>query len=239
MTKTTSINLLAALCLAGASAASAQTPAGNSAFVNVNGGGQTQSRTYTSSSSIPLFGETAIISTAQSVGSGAIFDISGGYKWARGFAVGIGVSTFSKKSDAALAASIPDPFNFNRAVAKSATASDLNHKEVGTHIMAMWFIPVTERIDVAVFGGPSFIHVNHDVAAGTVAAGTQNLVVTTTAQTGTAKGGNVGVFGTMLLVGNFGIDAFVRYAGGSVDLPGVSGLKAGGVQAGGGFHARF
>ena len=239
MRKTTSINLLAALCLAGASAASAQTPSGNSAFINVNGGVQAQSRTVSGSSQFPLFGETATVTTSQSIHSAPIFDISGGYKWLRGFGVSFGVSTFSKKSDATLVASILDPFFFDRPAPKNATASGLSHTEVGTHLSVMWFIPVTNRIDVAVFGGPSFIRVKHDVGTGSVAAGTQNLVATSTSQTGSAKGGNVGVSGMMLLSGHFGVDAFLRYAGGSLDLPGVTGLKVGGVQVGGGIHARF
>ena len=185
MNKTTRIRILTtALILAGASAASAQSPAATPIFISLNGGGQSGSRSIETSSSSPLFGETLQINSAQSISSGPLIDASVGYRFPRGLGVAVGYSTFGRSSDAALAASVPDPLLFNKPTAKTATATGLKHIENTWHIMAMWFFPVTEKIDVAIFAGPSFITVNQDVAVGSGA----NLTVTADRQKATAKG---------------------------------------------------
>ena len=240
MKKTTSIvGLLAGLALAGNSPAFAQTLAANSIFIDVNGAGQTQSRTINTSTSVPIYGETAVINAAQKITSGPIFDISGGYRVWRGLSVAVGFSTFSRTSNGALIASIPSPIAFNRPLTVTASSSGLKHTELGTHVMAVWFFPITDKIDVDVFGGPSFIRLNQDVTTASVATGTQNLNVTTNRQTATAKGGNGGINASYLFSRHYGIGLFMRYAGGSVDLPAASNMKVGGFQAGGGLRLRF
>ena len=240
MKKTTSIVvLLAGLALAGTSPTKAQTPAANSVFADVNGGGQTQSRTIGTSTSFPLYGETATVNDAQKIASGPIFDISGGYRVWRSLSVGVGFSAFSRTSVGTLIASLPNPIAFNRPLTVTASSSGLKHSELGTHLMAVWFIPVTDKIDVDFFAGPSFIHVRQDVMTASVPTGTQTLNVATTRQTGTAKGGNVGISASYLFSRHYGAGLFMRYAGGSVDLPAVSNLKVGGFQLGGGVRLRY
>src|SRR2546425_12501462 len=82
MNKTTRIVVLIwVLGRAGGSPAMAQTPQtppapaapATSAFIDVNGGGQTPSRTLNTSTSFPLFGETATVNAAQNIGSGPLF----------------------------------------------------------------------------------------------------------------------------------------------------------------------
>jgi hypothetical protein len=41
------------------------------------------------------------------------------------------------------------------------------------------------------------------------------------------------------LTRRYGVGAFIRYAGATVDLPSVSDLKVGGFQIGGGLRVRF
>lgn len=238
--KTTSIMvLLAGLALVGGPPVLAQTPAANSVFIDVNGAGQTQSRTINTSLSFPLYGETAGINAAQKIASGAIFDISGGYRVWRGLSVAVGFSAFSRTSNGALVASIPSSIVFGRPQTVTASSSGLTHTELGTHVMAVWFFPITDKIDVDVFGGPSFIRLNQDVMSGNVPTGTQTVTVTTARQTGTAKGGNGGINASYLISRHYGIGFFMRYAGGSVDLPAASNLKVGGFQIGGGLRLRF
>src|SRR6266566_2453573 len=119
MTTTTRIVIMAALTLAAGSAASAQTPQVPPAppsmgFLNVNIGGQIASRSVDVNGSTPLYGETLTITTSQSVGSGALFDISGGYRVWRSVSAAIGFSNFSKSSDASGTASIPNPLIFSQ-----------------------------------------------------------------------------------------------------------------------------
>ena len=101
-------------------------------------------------------------------------------------------------------------------------------------------MPVDDKSDVALFIGHSFIHVTQGLVSGaTIPSGTQTVNLTVGSEEGTAKGVNVGVDGNYLFTRNFGAGIFIRYAGGSVDLPSAPDLKVGGFQAGIGARVRF
>jgi hypothetical protein len=231
--------LIAGLTLAASSSATAQTQNPTTIFVDVNAGAQTQSRAIESSTSFPLYGETAVINAAQSIDSGGLFDISGGYRFMRSYGVAIGVSTFSKSGDGSLVASIPSPIAFNRSVTTTSTASDLKHSEVGTHVMFVYFVPVLTNFDVSLFVGPSFFRLKQDILSASVPAGTQTANVATQEQKGNATGANVGVNLNYMYRPNYGGGVFLRYAGASVDLPSASNVKVGGFQLGIGLRLRF
>ncbi len=240
MNKTTILAVLtAALSLAASSPAMAQAQQPTSIFVDVNVGAQTQSRTIESSTRFPLYGETAIINAAQSIGGGALFDISGGYRFMRKFGVALGVSTFSKSGDGSLVASIPSPVAFNRPATVTNTATDVKHKELGTHVMFVYFVPVLTNFDVSVFAGPSFFHLTQDILSATVPAGTQTISVASQSQKGNGTGANAGINFNYMYRPNYGGGLFIRYAGATVDLPSAAGVKVGGFQVGVGLRARF
>lgn len=243
MTKTTRILvLMAGLATAVAPAAQAQiAPAPATAgFVNINVGAQPQRRSIGRSDTFTLYDEAATLTTSQTIGNGAAFDVSGGYRVWHGLAIGAGFSTFAKKSTSSVVASIPHPLFFGQAKTVNASATDLEHTERGIHVQAVWFVPITGKMDVALSAGPSFIQVNQQlVPSTTVPAGTQNVNVVVGTVTGTAKGANVGFDVNYLFARNFGAGIFIRYAGGSIDLPGAPGLKVGGFQTGLGARIRF
>ena len=93
--------VMAMLIAAGAANASAQTqpPPANLGFLNVSFGGQPGSHDVGTNQSFPLYGETATFTTAQENGSGALFDITGGYKIRPSFGAAVGFSNFSNTSD--------------------------------------------------------------------------------------------------------------------------------------------
>src|SRR5262245_37661741 len=99
MKKTTSIiALIVVFALIGASAARAQQTSQQpetKTFVSISAGGQFGSQTFSSSTSFPLYGETATTATNQAVGGGFVFDASGAYRVWRNLAVGIGIWTFN------------------------------------------------------------------------------------------------------------------------------------------------
>lgn len=234
--------VLAMLIAAGAANASAQTqpPPANLGFLNVNFGAQPGSRDVGTNQSFPLYGETATFTTAQTNGSGGMFDITAGYKVRPSFGVAVGFSNFSNSSDATVSTSIPDPLIFDRPRASTTTISGLDHSERGIHLQAVWFVPVTDKIDVALSAGPSFIMVKQDLVSSiTVPTGTQTANLNVTEEKETGVGANIGVDGTYLVTRNFGVGAFLRYAGAKVDVGPVEGLSVGGFQAGGGVRVRF
>jgi hypothetical protein len=240
MNKTTILAVLMTGCaLALSSTATAQTQDATRAFVDINGAAQTQTRSITSSTSIPLYGETAVMNGSQNIDSGGLFDISAGYKVLRGFGVAIGVSVFSRAGEGAISASIPSPNVFNRPVTVTSSQTGLEHKETGTHIMAVYFIPVADKIDVSVFAGPSFFKLTQGLISATIPTGTQTINVTTRSESASATGVNVGASINYLFAPRYGVGVFARYAGATADLPGVGDLKVGGTQIGGGFRLRF
>jgi len=241
MNKTTNIAVLTATAaLLTSSTARAQTPGvAETGFLNVSIAAQTQSRDLSTSSTFPLYGETARIASAQRIGSGPVFDVSGGYRFKPAFAVGIGVSTFSRSATGTILASIPNPLVFNRPVNVSVEQSGLKHSELGVHLMAIWFVPVTVNFDVMLSAGPSFTRVKQDIGTATVPAGTQNVSVAVESRTATAKGANVGIVANYLFASHYGAGAFMRYVGGSVDFPEATGVKVAGFQIGAGVTVRF
>jgi hypothetical protein len=237
-------NLVMAILFAAAAAnASAQTqpPPAVLGFVNLNFGAQPSSRDVGTSGSFPLYMENATVTTSQENGGGALFDISGGYKIRPSFGVGLGFTNFSNTSDATVTASIPDPLVFERPLTATQTVSDLEHSERGIHIQAMWFVPVTDKIDVALSVGPTWILVKQDLVTSiTVPPGTQTANPVVTNEEATGVGINIGIDGTYLVTRNFGAGLFMRYAGASVDLgETVQDLSVGGFQIGGGVRVRF
>jgi hypothetical protein len=105
---------------------------------------------------------------------------------------------------------------------------------------------LTDNLDIAFAVGLTVIKVSQDlVGSFSVAAGTQNVTTTATTEKGTAVGPYVAVdftYNLKLLPGFkplYGIGAYVRYAGGKVDLPSVVDANVGGMQAGGGIRLRF
>lgn len=243
MTKTCKILVVLAVALTVArSEAQAQSPTAppSLGFVNINVGVQPSKRDIAKTQTLSVFGETATISSSQPIRNGAMFDVSGGYKVWHNLAVAIGFSSFSKSSDASVIASIPNPLVFDQPLTVTSTQAGLAHSEKGVHLQAVWFIPATEKMDVALSIGPSFIRVSQEVvSAVTIPSGTQNINIATGSEEGTAKGVNVGVDGTYLFTPRVGAGVFLRYAGGSVDLPSAPGLKVGGFQAGIGARIRF
>jgi len=238
-TTTRSSVLVVGLVLAFGSRAGAQGLDGK-LFINVNGGGQTQARSLDNSFSIPIYGQTATVATTTTIPSGGIFDMSVGYKVMQNFGVAIGFSTFSVKGASAGAASVPSPIFFNRPLAVTIPESPADRKDRSVYLLLVGFVPVTDKVELALSIGPSFIRVQQSmITSVSIPAGTQNVNPTQQSQSGTAKGVNVGADLTYMFIKQVGAGAFMRYNGGSVDLESASGLKAGGFQVGLGGRLRF
>jgi len=241
MMKTTTVCMwVAAVCLS-AAAASAQTAGATDTkfFVDVNVGGQFLHHSIDSTVSFPLYDETATVSSSQSTGNGFVFDIGAGYKFTPSLAAGLSFSTFGSKADASVTAKIPHPLFFDQPLTVNTSATGLERTERDVHVRLFWFLPVSDKMDVALSAGPSIVKLSQQLASGTVANGTQNLTVTTTTESKTGVGFNLGADGTYLVTPKIGVAIFIHYVIAKMDLPSVSGVGAGGVQAGVGLHYRF
>jgi hypothetical protein len=222
-------------CAAGASAQSSE----ERAFLNINAGAQPQQRTLTTSSGFPLYDETATVTSTVPIQNGPVFEASGGYRVWRRLSIGGGFSSFSRSSTGALVASIPDLVFVGRPKTVTAEVADLAHTETGVHVRALWFVPLHEKVELALSAGPSIIWVGQDLAAVSVAPGTQSVTVTKQREHATGLGVNAGADLSYLFAPRFGVGLFVQYAGASVDLPTAAPLTVGGFQTGLGLRLRF
>jgi hypothetical protein len=228
------------LALVFGSVASAQTMLDDKLFINVNGGAQPQARSLDGSFSIPIYGQTATVATTATIPGSGIFDLSAGYKVMPNIGVAIGFSTFSGTGATGGAASVPSPIFFNRPLAVTIPESPADRKERSIYVLLVGFVPITDKVEVALSIGPTFIHVDQPlITSVSIPAGTQNVNPTIQTQSGTAKGVNVGADINYMFIKHVGAGVFIRYNGGSVDLASVSGAKAGGFQIGAGGRLRF
>jgi hypothetical protein len=237
---TITIAITAGLMLGTALTAQAQPAADPGMFVSISGGGQFQSRTFQGTSTFTLFNEPGLVTANQTVGSGFVFDASVGYRVWRRLSAAIGVSTFRGTGTAAAIVQVPDPLRVGQPGIKTLSASDygdLSQVTTAVNFQVVWIRPLTDKLDLWLFIGPSIIRVSQEVAAATETpdptAAIQNESETT------AKAGTVGVDVSYRLNDRYSAGIFVRYAGGEVDLPSVPKLKIGGAQAGGGVRIRF
>jgi hypothetical protein len=246
-TKMTKAGILVVCLCAAPRVVSAQTMQWtDKGYVTVNGGGQAGSHTLDSSSSFPLYDETATVNTSQKVKGGGLFEIGGAYRvWGKNLLAGVSFTHTSSNSDVSLNASIPDPVVFDKPRTVTSSQGGAKHSENTVHLDAIWMIPVANKIDVGVFGGPSIFAVKQDTV-GTLTVGEPGPSVT--APLGSASKTTVGVnFGAdvQYILGklggrSWGVGVTARYCVGSASLPGASKkLTVGGFQIGAGGRVRF
>ncbi len=218
-------------------------------FINLNGGWQSGDQRFSDALDEPLYDELAVYTSDYASSGGSLIDITGGVRVWHGLAAAFGVTIVNGTSTVDITGSVPHPLFFDTARATSLERTDLTHRQVGFHFQAVYVIPLTEAIDLAVFGGPSVFRVEQDFVSG-VALGPEVDPFDTVALAGattqaaqeTGIGANVGADVTYMFTDILGVGGFFRYATGSVDFTTSAGIQrhdAGGTQAGVGVRARF
>jgi len=243
--------VLCMLILGAATRAQAQMlPWDDQAYVMVNLGVQPQSQTFTEVSNPVIYGENASITVPHHVGSGLLFDVSGGYRVWKNLAIGLGYSYFSDSEKSTVSAEVPNPIIFGSPRSASAPTDDLSHSESGIHLQFLWNFPLTDKIEIAAILGPSFFRVSQDLVSdiaiteGDVPFGTVSISsVSVETQAKWATGVTAGLDATYLLKPKIGVGGFIRFSGASADLPTAGGgevtVDAGGFQMGAGLRYRF
>jgi hypothetical protein len=215
-------------------------------YVSVNGGAQVGSHDINTSSTFPLYDETATVSTSQKVNGGGFFDIGGAYRvWGNNLLAGVTYSHTSSDSNVSINATVPHPFFFDQPRTVTTSQSGAKHSENVVHINAIWMIPVANKIDVGVFGGPSIFAVKQDTVESVTVTESGDLAHPTvsaplTRVSKTTAGVNFGVDVQYLIGKKWGVGGIARYSVASVDIPGASkSLTVGGFQIGAGGRYRF
>ncbi len=217
-------------------------------FVTVSGGYQVSSTDFSGSVIFPVNAEAVTATSDYVIDAGPFFDISGGVRVWRNLVVGGGVSQFTQDGEAAVAAGVPHPFFFGQDRPVSGTAI-ATRKETAVHIQAQWVIPVSDAVDVAVFGGPTFFTVEQDFVSGIDFTDVFPFETATFVsapveqQSGSAVGFHVGADVAVYVTRYVGVGGLVRWSRATVDFLSSDGdtmsVETGGVHVGGGLRLRF
>jgi hypothetical protein len=109
------------------------------------------------------FAEPSTVDTTYRTRSIPGFEVDAGGRVWRNLAIGVGVSRFSKDTAGSVSAQVPHPFFFNRPRAVSGDASGLTREETALHLQASWMVPLRNRLQLALAGGPSWFDVGQDL----------------------------------------------------------------------------
>lgn len=241
--------IVVTLLLASPGGAFAQSVAGDRGFISINGGYRVSSNDFQDGATFPANAEQRRFDTDYAVRSGPVFDVSGGILVKPMFGVGAGLSRYSRSTPIALIGSVPHPFFFDRSRAVSGEVAGLKREELAVHVQARGVFPVSRRLQVAIFGGPSYFRIAQGVVTGFVYGDTYPYDEASfqSAETANATrstfGFNAGGDVAMFFTSRVGVGFSAQYAGATVDLPsangGTTGVKAGGVSTGAGLRLRF
>jgi hypothetical protein len=198
---------------------------------------------YTFSESL----ETGAVTSKYAVRSGPGFDGRVTIRAWRRLTAGAGVTAFTDRSTAAVSASIPHPFFFNRARAVEGSA-EVGRRETAVHLTAGWVAPIGRRVVLAVDGGPVFFSVEQDVV-GEVQwedsypyDAAQFTRAQTTRLSQSTVGFGVGADVSYYFTRGIGVGGYARFAKASVSMEAPGGsldVEAGGPQVGFGLRVRI
>jgi len=221
----------------------------SSGFISINGGFKATSTDFADNVRFTLFVEEGDFDARYQVETGPTFDVNGGARVWRNFALGGGVSVFSKDATANVSARLPHPFFFNQHRDVSGGAQDLARREVALHIQALWMTPVNARFNVTVFGGPTFFTIDQDLTEAVEFAEvfpfdtTEFTGVSTVTASESTVGFNIGVDVGFYFSEHVGVGGLVRFSSASVDFTSPDGdvvpADVGGLQTTGGLRVRF
>ena len=236
-----------------ASQASAQAlPWEGRGFLNVNFGIQViADDAANTSASFQLYDETGTVTSTQAIDKQAPFlDFGGGFRVAGNFGVGFAYSRLNVTGTAEVVAKVPSPIYYDQPRTATASLNALDHTENAYHFQALWMLPITDKVDVMISGGPSWFSLTQGVVTSPQITEvgppytTVNMTVAQSTLTASKMGFNVGADLTFRFANNFGVGGMVRYSTATVTLESTgsdatSDVKVGGFQVGGGIRIRF
>jgi hypothetical protein len=223
---------------------------GDNGYLGFSGLYQTSSSTFEEDSSYDLNQELATVSAAHEIEPGFVWEFSAGGHVYKQLGFGFAVSYFKRDDGAHVAASLPHPFFFEQPRSVSGDATGLEREELGIHLDAMFLLPLTERFQISVFGGPSFFRLNQELVDSIQVA--ESYPYDEAEFSGVNEGSsgwewsnvgyNVGAEASVFFTQYIGVGASIRYSDADVEFDRSSGplqVKVGGLQVGGGLRIRY
>jgi hypothetical protein len=228
-------------------------------FVNLSAGYQTASQGFEYRDTQVIFFEEASAQVTADGKNDFAFDIGGGVRLVQNLGVGISYSRYRTDQTGDLAVSIPHPWFYNEHAFDNLDVP-LKRTEKALHIDAVYMFPLTERLQLAVFGGPTRFQYEQEVV--------EDFGLSSSIETdmsfnieleepllrtleGSVWGYNVGADVIYLFSRNVGVGGLVRYSRASTDVENAfmttrtemsntaSKLELGGLQVFAGLRMRF
>ena len=220
-------------------------------YINIGFGVESGSSSIAETANIVVYEEPGTVTTTTNWSSGSLLDVAFGVRVFRNLTAGVGYHQESNDTDSLITGSIPSPIFFNRP-RQLNQAVELERKEKAVHLMLGWVVPLNDKFDVMVYGGPSFFRLEQDVVAdveiGERGAPFTDVVVQPDILTRkkSATGFNVGADATYILWSNddirVGAGGFFRFTQASTDIEMMTSSQEtdiGGAQFGFGARIRF
>jgi hypothetical protein len=216
-------------------------------WISVSGGVQPAANSFADAFELPLNAETGTVSVAYPVKSGAIVAGAGGVRVWKRLTVGVGVTRYNRRGEAAIDALLPHPFFDNQFRAVHGTAP-ATRTETGTHLLIGWMLPLADRVRLLIAAGPSALNVRQTFVTGVefsetfpydTAAFTRGTTANATAR---AAGFNAGADVFWMFSRHAGAGGLLQVTRARVNLRSGSRtipLDAGGAQIGAGMRVAF
>ena len=218
--------------------------------VHVNGGFQSGTDTVRRTFVFRAYGEDARFDENHETQTGNLLNLGGSLRVWEQLRVGASYSQLTKADSTQLTGTVPNPIAINAPRMIDQQTLSLAHEQRATHLYVAWVVPINDKLDVAVLGGPSFFSLTQGIVSGVslreVSGPPWPQVASDGVTTGEFKkngiGVHVGADVSYMVTPNFGLGGFLRFAQGSIDVPSLGGdrpLNVGGIQTGGGVRLRF
>ena len=201
---------------------------------------------FSQSITFEAYAETGSLTTVYTIAQPSRLNVGGVVRLWHGLGAGLAGTSFSGTNPAQISGAIPHPITANQP--RTLTGSvDAAHRESALHVVAAYWFRVAPRVDVILSGGPSFMTVQQDFVSDVTYSQTfpyDSVTFESATLTHDKKnviGGNVGAEVGVRLVSHVGVGGFFRYSRANAAFPdaGVTSVRLGGVEIGGGLHLVF
>ena len=203
----------------------------------------------TTRSTLSLYREDGDLRADYGVDAGAFIDLGASVRLWRQVGIGVSVSRFQTTGGAGVTARLPHPFHFEQFRTVDGLAPTTRQETV-VHLQMQVGAMVGTRLEVTLFGGPTFFDVAQTLVSDilfeeTYPYDTATFSMAPTVQRSAAAVGlNAGVDLATYVTSTVGVGALIRFSRAMVDLArsdggGALAVEAGGLHVGGGLRLRF
>ena len=241
--------IVAVACTAvGVAPAAAQEPP--RVTLQLNGAFQAAPSTFTSVATQRVYGEEATFASMHALDGGPTADVGMMLHLTDRLAIGAAFTWMQVDDTTSVTAAVPHPLDFEIPRTVKPQTLALTREERAVHLSVAWRIPLSERAELTVSGGPTSINVtqytvvHYHVTEGSPPHFEQiALEAETGKQRRNAAGGHLGFDLVYMATPRVGVGYFVRFARATVELPGLGEttfrVNAGNVHTGAGLRLRF